>query len=77
MKKNKVIIAALSITLLSNTILPATKVGKNTNPVIFSVAYAAEESNEAKEAKDKINYLASLIEGLENIGGGLVGDQLS
>ena len=77
MKKNKVIIAALSITLLSNTILPATKVGKNTNPVIFSVAYAAEESNEAKEAKDKINYLGSLIEGLENIGGGLVGDQLS
>ncbi|MFO3716037.1 CAMP factor family pore-forming toxin [Anaerococcus cruorum] len=76
MKKSKVLASALSIALLSNTVLPATKMAQKT-PTLSSVAYAAEESSQAKEAKDKLNYLGSLIEGLENIAGGLSGNPLS
>ncbi|MFO3716943.1 CAMP factor family pore-forming toxin [Anaerococcus sp. ENR1011] len=76
MKKSKVLASALSIALLSNTVLPATKIAEKT-PALSSVAYAAEESSQAKEAKDKLNYLGSLIEGLENIAGGLAGNPLS
>lgn len=76
MKKSKVLASALSIALLSNTVLPATKIAEKT-PALSSVAYAAEESSQAKEAKDKLNYLASLIKGLENIAGGLAGNPLS
>lgn len=76
MKKSKVLASALSIALLSNTVLPATKMAQKT-PTLSSVAYAAEESSQAREAKDKLNYLGSLIEGLENIAGGLSGNPLS
>ena len=76
MKKSKVLASALSIALLSNTVLPATKMAQKT-PTLSSVAYAAEESSQAKEAKDKLNYLGSLINGLENIAGGLAGNPLS
>lgn len=76
MKKSKVLASALSIALLSNTVLPATKMAQKT-PTLSSVAYAAEESSQAKEAKDKLNYLGSLIEGLENIAGSLSGNPLS
>ncbi|MBP2070388.1 MULTISPECIES: CAMP factor family pore-forming toxin [Anaerococcus] len=76
MKKNKVLVGALSITLLTNTILPATKIAKNTSPVISSVAYAAE-SSQADQAQQKLDHLGDLIKGLENIAGGLAGDQLS
>lgn len=76
MKKSKVLASALSIALLSNTVLPATKMAQKT-PTLSSVAYAAEESSQAREAKDKLDYLGSLIEGLENIAGGLSGNPLS
>lgn len=46
MKKSQVLAGALSITLLTNTILPATDIVKNTNPLVSNVAYAAEESNQ-------------------------------
>lgn len=76
MKKSKVLASALSIALLSNTVLPATKIAEKT-PALSSVAYADEDSSQAREAKDKLNYLGSLIEGLENIAGGLSGNPLS
>lgn len=77
MKKSKVLASALSITLLTNTVLPATKIAQKTSPALSSVAYAAEDSSEAKEAKGKLDYLGDLIEGLENIDKDLSGNSLS
>ena len=77
MKKSKVLASALSITLLTNTVLPATKIAQKASPALSSVAYAAEDSSEAKEAKGKLDYLGDLIEGLENIDGALSGNSLS
>jgi len=77
MKKNKVLVGALSITLLTNTILPATNIAIKSNTPIASVAYAASNSNESQEAVEKINYLKELTTSLENISGGLGGKQVS
>ena len=77
MKKSKVLTSALSITLLTNTVLPATKIAQKASPDLSSVAYAAEDSSEAKEAKGKLDYLGDLIEGLENIDKDLSGNSLS
>lgn len=77
MKKNKVLVGALSITLLTNTILPATNIATKSNTPIASVAYAASNSNESQEAVEKINYLKELTTSLENISGGLGGKQVS
>lgn len=77
MKKTKVLASALSITLLTNAILPATKLVDNINTPLSSIAYAAEEKTPQKEAEEKINYLQEIISSLENISGGLAGNQLS
>ena len=77
MEKNKLLVGALSITLLTNTILPATNIATKLNTPITSVAYAASDSNESGEAIEKINYLKEIITSIENINGGLEGNQLN
>ena len=77
MKKNKVLVGALSITLLTNTILPATNIATKSNTPIANVAYAESNSNESQEVVEKINYLKELTTSLENISGGLGGKQVS
>lgn len=77
MKNNKLFIGALSVTLLANTIVPACQTAGNVSPLRASVVYAAgEESNNKSDALAKLDYLGDLIEGIENIAGGLTGNQL-
>lgn len=77
MKNNKLFIGALSVTLLANTIVPACQTAGNVSPLRTSVVYAAgEESNDKGDAVAKLDYLGDLIKGIENIAGGLTGNQL-
>lgn len=77
MKNNKLFIGALSVTLLANTIVPACQTAQNVSPLRTSVVYAAgEESNDKGDAVAKLDYLGDLIKGIENIAGGLTGNQL-
>lgn len=77
MKNNKLFIGALSVTLLANTIVPAYQTAQNVSPLRASVVYAAgEESNDKSDALAKLDYLGDLIKGIENIAGGLTGNQL-
>ena len=77
MKNNKLFIGALSVTLLVNTIVPACQTAGNVSPLRTSVVYAAgEESNDKVDAVAKLDYLGDLIKGIENIAGGLTGNQL-
>lgn len=77
MKNNKLFIGALSVTLLVNTIVPACQTAGNVSPLRTSVVYAAgEESNDKGDAVAKLDYLGDLIKGIENIAGGLTGNQL-
>lgn len=77
MKNNKLFIGALSVTLLANTIVPACQTAGNVSPLRASVVYAAgEESNDKGDAVAKLDYLGDLIKGIENIAGGLTGNQL-
>ena len=77
MKKSQVLAGALSITLLTNTILPATDIVKNTNSLVSNVAYAAEESNQEDEAREKLDYLGDLIDDLDDTSADLENNQLS
>lgn len=75
MKKNKVLASTLALAILANTALPATKIAKNIN--INNIAYASENPADINEAKEKLDYLGDLITSIENIAGGLAGNQLS
>ncbi len=76
MKKSQLLAATLSVALLSNTVVPCLGSIAKDDLKLSSVAYAAEEGNEKNQAIDKLDYLGDLIKGLENIAGGLAGNQL-
>lgn len=77
MKNKKLFIGVLSVTLLANTIAPASQKALNINPLKSSVVYAAKENASDKDdATAKLDYLGDLIKGIENIAGGLTGNQL-
>lgn len=76
MKKSQLLAATLSVALLSNTVVPCLGSTAKDDLKLSSVAYAAEEGSEKDQAIDKLDYLGDLIKGLENIAGGLAGNQL-
>ncbi|WP_073998141.1 CAMP factor family pore-forming toxin [Anaerococcus urinomassiliensis] len=77
MKNNKLFIGMLSVTLLANTIAPASHKALNINPLKLSVVYADKENDSEKDdVTSKLDYLGDLIKGIENIAGGLTGNQL-
>ena len=76
MKKSQLLAATLSVALLSNTVVPCLGSIAKDDLKLSSVAYAAEEGSEKDQAIDKLDYLGDLIKGLENIAGGLAGNQL-
>ena len=76
MKKSQLLAATLSVALLSNTVVPCLGSIAKDDSKLSSVAYAAEEGSEKDQAIDKLDYLGDLIKGLENIAGGLAGNQL-
>ena len=76
MKKSQLLAATLSVALLSNTVVPCLGSIAKDDSKLSSVAYAAEEGSAKDQAIDKLDYLGDLIKGLENIAGGLAGNQL-
>lgn len=76
MKKSHLLAATLSVALLSNTVVPCLGSIAKDDSKLSSVAYAAEEGSAKDQAIDKLDYLGDLIKGLENIAGGLAGNQL-
>ena len=76
MKKSQLLAATLSVALLSNTVVPCLGSTAKDDLKLSSVAYAAEEGSEKDQAIDKLDYLGDVIKGLENIAGGLAGNQL-
>lgn len=76
MKKSQLLAATLSVALLSNTVVPCLGSIAKDDSKLSSVAYAAEEGSAKYQAIDKLDYLGDLIKGLENIAGGLAGNQL-
>lgn len=76
MKKSQLLAATLSVALLSNTVVPCLGSIAKDDSKLSSVAYAAEEGSAKDQAIYKLDYLGDLIKGLENIAGGLAGNQL-
>lgn len=76
MKKSQLLAATLSVALLSNTVVPCLGSIAKDDSKLSSVAYAAEEGSAKDQAIDKLDYLGDLIKGLENVAGGLAGNQL-
>lgn len=77
MKKNKILVAALSATLLTQAIIPAVQTKDyNKGYALTSVVYAAEDDSSKETANQKLDYLGDLIQGIEDIVGGLTGNQL-
>lgn len=77
MKKNKILVAALSATLLTQAIIPAVQTKDyNKGYALTSVVYAAEDDSSKETANQKLDYLGDLIQSIEDIVGGLTGNQL-
>lgn len=76
MKKNKILVSALSITLLSQGIIPILQTNKSDKAyALTSVVYASEDENSKQEANDKLNDLGKIIKDTEDAIGSPTGNQ--
>lgn len=75
MKGKKKLVGILAVTMLSNAAMPVVYAASETDQVVPTISYVAEERT-VDEANDKLDYLGDLIEGLEKIAGDLTGSEV-